>query len=214
VTASSPANARERQKAERRAALLLSARQLMARDGYLGVRLEDIGRAAGVSGPAVYRHFPSKDAVLAELLIDVSERLLASALAVQRVAESADALLRGLIDLHVDFALTEPELILIDDRDRSHLAPAVLDRMLRVQRRYVAIWFEAVGVASPSGDAAVDRLRVHAVLGLINSTPRASRKTARDVTRTVVSEMAFASLSFGVVEGNAEPTPLAVRRPS
>ncbi len=173
----------------------------MARDGYLGVRLEDIGRAAGVSGPAVYRHFPSKEAVLAELLIDVSERLLASGLAVQRAAESADALLRGLIDLHVDFALTEPELILIDDRDRSHLTPAVLDRMLRIQRRYVAIWIKAVDGAKPSGDAAVDRIRVHAVLGLINSTPRASRRAAGSVTRAVVSEMALSSLGLSAADG-------------
>jgi AcrR family transcriptional regulator len=211
---SSTANARDRQKAERRAALLLSARQLMARDGYLGVRLEDIGRAAGVSGPAVYRHFPSKEAVLAELLVDVSERLLAGGLAVQRAAHSAAAVLRGLIDLHVDFALTEPELILIDDRDRSHLAPAVLDRMLGIQRRYVAIWIKAVGEATPSGDAAIDRIRVHAVFGLINSTPRASRRAARNVTQAVVREMALASLGLGVTPPErAEPGVTPVQLP-
>lgn len=194
---SSPAvNARERQKAERRAALLRSARDLMAREGYLGVRLEDIGRAAGVSGPAVYRHFPSKDAVLAELLIGVSERLLAGGLEVAHTSSSADVALQGLVDLHVDFALAEPELILIDDRDRSHLAGTALDRMLRIQRRYVALWIKAVGEASPSGDPAVDRIRVHAVLGLINSTPRASRRAPRQVTRTVVKHMALSSLGL------------------
>jgi AcrR family transcriptional regulator len=189
-------NARDRQKAERRAALLRSARQLMARQGYLSVRLEDIGRAAGVSGPAVYRHFPSKGAVLAELLIDVSERLLTGGRAAERSCDSADALLRALIDLHVDFALTEPELILIDDRDRCHLEPAALDRMLRTQRRYVALWVKTVGEAAPSGDPAVDRIRVHAVLGLINSTPRASRRAPKDVTHAVVKDMALQSLGL------------------
>ncbi len=187
---------REQQKAERRAALLRSARQLMARHGYLGVRLEDIGRAAGVSGPAVYRHFPSKDAVLAELLIDVSERLLAGGQRIEAAAASPADVVRGLVDLHVEFALSEPELILIDDRDRAHLPSSALERMRRIQRRYVAIWVEAVGRAAPSGDPVVDRTRVHAVLGLINSTPRASRRAAREVTRAVVTEMALRSLGL------------------
>jgi AcrR family transcriptional regulator len=196
VTISATGSARDRQKAERRTALLWSARQLMARNGYLSVRLEDIGRAAGVSGPAVYRHFPSKGAVLAELLIDVSERLLAGGLIAQESASTPDELLRGLVELQVDFALSEPELILIDDRDRSHLEHAALNRMLRTQRRYVALWVQAVGAAAPSGDAAVDRIRVHAVLGLINSTPRASRRAPREVTHAVVRDMVLQSLGL------------------
>ncbi len=168
----------------------------MAQRGYLGVRLEDIGNAAGISGPAVYRHFASKDGVLAELLVGVSERLLRDGSAVQEATEDAEQVLRGLIDLHVDFALTEPELILIDDRDRAHLPAPALDRLRRIQRRYVAIWVDAVAAAVPSGDPVVDRTRVHAVLGLINSTPRASRRAARHRTRAVVTHMAAASLGL------------------
>ncbi len=168
----------------------------MARNGYLGVRLEDIGRAAGVSGPAVYRHFASKDAVLAELLIDVSDRLLASARQVQERCTSPTEVVRGLVGVHVEFALTEPELILIDDRDRSHLPPAALDRMRYTQRRYVDIWVDALGWAVPSGDPVLDRTRVHAVLGLINSTPRASRLARQDITRAVVTGMAMSALGL------------------
>jgi len=38
--------------------------------------MEDLAAEAGVSGPAIYRHFASKEALLADLLIDVSEQLL------------------------------------------------------------------------------------------------------------------------------------------
>ena len=67
--------ARQQLKADRRDALLAAAKRLIAKHGYLGVRLEDIGGAAGVSGPAVYRHFASKDAVLAALLVGISHTL-------------------------------------------------------------------------------------------------------------------------------------------
>ncbi len=49
--------------------LIAAAERLVAERGYLAVRLEDIGAAAGVSGPAIYRHFPNKEALLVELLV-------------------------------------------------------------------------------------------------------------------------------------------------
>ena len=58
---------------------IAAAERLMAERGYLAVRLEDIGAAVGVSGPAIYRHFPNKEALLVELLVGISTRLLAGA---------------------------------------------------------------------------------------------------------------------------------------
>src|SRR6187431_1965555 len=96
--------ARGRAKAERRDALLASAAQLFADRGFGGVSIEDLGSSVGVSGPAVYRHFPSKQAVLAALLVGVSEGLLDGGRAV--VASSGDdssGALRSLVRFHVDF---------------------------------------------------------------------------------------------------------------
>ena len=63
---------RSRAKQNRRQALLSAAASLFALHGFSRVSLEDLGAAAGVSGPAVYRHFPGKQAVLADLLVTVS----------------------------------------------------------------------------------------------------------------------------------------------
>ncbi|HXW81510.1 MAG TPA: TetR/AcrR family transcriptional regulator, partial [Acidimicrobiales bacterium] len=59
--------------------LLAAAVALFAERGYRVVTLDDIGGAVGISGPAVYRHFKSKESLLGELLVDVSERLLSNA---------------------------------------------------------------------------------------------------------------------------------------
>ena len=67
-------NTRDRQKSDRRTQLLTAAEQLIAERGFLAVRLEDIGAAAGVSGPAIYRHFSGKEGLLVELLVEVSTR--------------------------------------------------------------------------------------------------------------------------------------------
>src|ERR1700743_2807527 len=83
-------NRRSRRKSDRRLQLLSSAERLFAERGFLAVRLEDIGAAAGVSGPAIYRHFPNKESLLVELLVGISARLLEGHRAV-RSAGNTDA---------------------------------------------------------------------------------------------------------------------------
>src|SRR5690606_39711700 len=61
----------------RRAEILRAAAELFAARGYHGVSIEDLGRAVGTSGPALYRHFPGKEALLGAMLLDISERLAA-----------------------------------------------------------------------------------------------------------------------------------------
>ena len=115
---------RSRAKSDRRDQLIAAAERLVAERGFLAVRLEDIGAAAGVSGPAIYRHFPNKEALLVELLVGISTRLLAGATDVVADAPDAATALDGLIDFHLDFALGESDLIRIQDRDLGHLPAA------------------------------------------------------------------------------------------
>src|SRR4051795_6803426 len=123
VTSAPATTQRSQAKSDRRSQLIAAAERLIAEHGFLGVRLEDIGAAAGVSGPAIYRHFPNKEALLVELLVGISTRLLAGATDVVEKAEEPSEALDGLIDFHLDFALGEQDLIRIQDRDLGHLPP-------------------------------------------------------------------------------------------
>ncbi|MTK44357.1 helix-turn-helix domain-containing protein, partial [Nocardia seriolae] len=79
---------REQLKAQRREQLLVAGARLIADRGFLGMRLDDLGAAVGISGPAVYRHFPNKEALLVELLVGISQRLLDGGRAVVEQATS------------------------------------------------------------------------------------------------------------------------------
>src|SRR3712207_8448799 len=72
----------------RREQILRAAAQLFAARGARAVGVDDVGAAVGVTGPAIYRHFASKDAMLAEMLVRISERLLAGGS--ERVAGAGD----------------------------------------------------------------------------------------------------------------------------
>ncbi|GAA1517949.1 TetR/AcrR family transcriptional regulator [Nocardioides humi] len=54
--------------ASRREAALSAAVRLFAERGFHAVGMDDIGAAAGISGPTLYHHFPSKSALLAHVL--------------------------------------------------------------------------------------------------------------------------------------------------
>src|SRR5215204_7209837 len=72
----------------RREQILQAAARLFAERGARAVGVDDVGAAVGVTGPAIYRHFASKDAMLAEMLLRISERLLEGGSEV--VAEAGD----------------------------------------------------------------------------------------------------------------------------
>jgi AcrR family transcriptional regulator len=195
-------NRRSRRKSDRRVQLLSSAERLFAERGFLAVRLEDIGAAAGVSGPAIYRHFPNKESLLVELLVGISTRLLAGAREVRSREADAAAALNGLIDFHLDFALSEPNLIRIQDRDLAHLPPAAQRQVRRAQRQYVEVWVGVLRELEPALAEADARLMAHAVFGLLNSTPHSLKpgegRAARTVrSRAVMRAMTVAALAVG-----------------
>ncbi|BCI54240.1 TetR family transcriptional regulator [Mycolicibacterium litorale] len=200
MASTSIANTRRSQaKSDRRGQLIAAAERLVAEKGYLAVRLEDIGAAVGVSGPAIYRHFPNKEALLVELLVGISTRLLAGAREVLDRSADAAAALDGLIDFHLDFALGESDLIRIQDRDLGHLPDPAKRQVRRAQRQYVEIWVEVLREVHSGLDEAHARLMAHAAFGLLNSTPHSvkpgTNKTAEAGSRTVLREMTVAALA-------------------
>ena len=159
----------------RREQILAMAAQLFARHGFHGVSIADLGAAVGISGPALYRHFPGKEALLAELLVGISEHLLAGGQA--RLAQTADPhdLLAALVEFHAGFAQREPELIVVQDRDLANLPAPDRRKVRRLQRTYVEIWADTLQRAHPGLPPDAARTAAHGTFGLLNSTPHAGR---------------------------------------
>jgi AcrR family transcriptional regulator len=190
---------RGRQKSDRRSQLLTAAEHLIAERGFLAVRIEDIGAAACITGPAIYRHFAGKEALLVELLVGISTRLLAGAQAVLSKESDPARALDGLIEFHLDFALSEPDLIRIQDRDLANLPAAAQRQVRRAQRRYVEIWVVALRALDPQLGEDQARVMAHAAFGLLNSTPHSIQPTTRssspEGSRDVLRAMTVAALS-------------------
>ncbi|MFE5600233.1 TetR/AcrR family transcriptional regulator [Streptomyces coelicoflavus] len=198
----------------RREQILKEAARLFAERGFHGVGVDEIGAAVGISGPGLYRHFPGKDAMLAELLVGISDSLLTGAK--RRLAEAdgaagvvgaagvagsragagatgPEAVLDSLIEGHIDFALDDRPLITLHDRELDRLRDADRKMVRQLQRQYVELWVGVLREVYPALAEPAARSAVHSVFGLLNSTPHLGRPGSlpgRAVTASLLHRMA------------------------
>lgn len=189
----------------RRDQILATAADLFAARGFHGVSVADLGAACGISGPALYKHFPSKDAMLAEMLVSISEELLR--VGTERshcIDKNGDrarldpaAAVTALVEWHIEFALEHRPLIVVQDRDWESLPVTARERVRSLQREYVDLWAaELRRLHHQLGrDLHLDQARAmaHAAFGLINSTPH-SALLPDEQMRDLLQGMAVASL--------------------
>ncbi|HEX6872867.1 MAG TPA: TetR/AcrR family transcriptional regulator [Micromonosporaceae bacterium] len=179
----------------RRDEILEIAMGLFATRGYHGVSMDDIGAAAGVTGPALYHHFAGKEAMLAAALNPVSENLLAGGRARAGVHRGdAHGALAALVDFHVDFALNNPAVIALHLHELDRLPDEPRREIRRLQRLYVEVWVEVLAAARPDLPAAEARLLAHAAFGLMNSTPYLSGDVDRARCAALLRQAALAAL--------------------
>jgi len=79
MSASVPATARARARAEITSEIKASARRHVAEAGAAGLSLRAVSRDLGMASSAIYRYFPSRDALLTALIIDAFDSIGESA---------------------------------------------------------------------------------------------------------------------------------------
>lgn len=173
--------------------ILDTAAGLFARRGFHGVSIAELGAACGISGPALYKHFAGKEAILAEMLVGISEVLLAEGRSRIQSADTPDGALDALVAWHVSFALDHPELIVVQDRDWSSLPDNARERVRDLQREYVELWVRVLRDVRGDVGPAEARAMTHAAFGLINSTPHSALLDPENM-RVVLPRMARQAL--------------------
>ena len=156
----------------RRDEILEIAVGLFASRGYHGVSMDDIGAAAGVTGPALYHHFAGKEAMLIAALAPVSEGLLEGGRArVAQLSGDPKLALESLVEFHVAFALANPAVIALHLHELDRLPEEPRRQIRRLQRLYVEVWVDALTALRAELSPAEARVLAHAAFGLMTSTP-------------------------------------------
>ncbi|MEU4311291.1 TetR family transcriptional regulator [Nocardia sp. NPDC024068] len=174
----------------RREHLLACAVVLFDVKGYEATGLDDIGAAAGVSGPNLYSYFDNKADILQAALDRATNALWLLLHGVLRENDdprsALAALVRGYTRMAVEktlltsLLLSEP--VMLTDNARAR------------QREYVAEWTALLRAARPELAKTPARIRVHTALGLIHTMARIEQLRADAALLDDLTAMASAVL--------------------
>ena len=104
-----PPTMRERYRAQVRQEVKQAALRQLAESGPAGVSVSAIGKQLGVSGPALYRYFASRDELLTELVIDAYDDLADALRAAVRAPDrEPQARFEALVRAYRSWALAQP----------------------------------------------------------------------------------------------------------
>jgi AcrR family transcriptional regulator len=159
------------------------------------VSIEEIGAAAGISGPSVYRHFPSKAALLAAIGRRAADRLAIAAEQALRAADERDAL-RRLVGSYVSTLLHTPELRVSFSGDPVAMPAKDKADLLRIQRDYVKQWTDLLSAVRPELPAREAKITVHAALTIANDLARTRRVATRPDLEPELTTLLSATLGL------------------
>jgi AcrR family transcriptional regulator len=154
-----PPSRRERlHAATREEAKAIALRQL-ATGGIAALSLNAIGKEMGLTGPALYRYFTSRDALLTDLIVDAYGDLAATveSVASEDVRSAPDATLRTLATAYRAWALAQPHryFLLYGTPVPGYVAPA---STILLARRIIAPFLAALALLTPVRNPPTTRL--------------------------------------------------------
>ncbi|WP_157246776.1 TetR/AcrR family transcriptional regulator [Nonomuraea typhae] len=160
--------AKGRKHGARKRVILLQAARLFVERGYDLTGIDDIGAAAGVSGPAVYKHFAGKQAILIALIELSIERLREGSRAVleSREREPEERLVM-LVNWFAAFALENQELMLILQGELPRLPEEDRRRLVGRMREVREEWAALLAEARPGLSALGAQIAVTSVMGMV-----------------------------------------------
>jgi AcrR family transcriptional regulator len=184
--------------------ILRAAADAFSAKGFHGVSMDELGRRAGFSGPALYRSFSGKDEILATLLNEALDELMSATISVHDdPALDLDRALRH----HIHFSATNRPLVSLYQREVRSLADPWKRPFDRRQRQYIERWEHLLRQHSPHLTAERAAQTVQSTLGTVFSMTAWPGRTLRGES---VEENLLAFLQGALDTVNAtssEPTP-------
>ena len=151
----------------RREAIVVAAARLFAQRGYPATGMDDIGAAAGITGPGVYRHFENKNDVLGEVVRRAVDDVLGGVSGVVEARDSDWEVLEGLVANMVDHVLDDRAAWAVVVREQRHLDPTSQRALAKAHRQHIEEWVHALSGARADLTGPQVRVLVAGVLGVV-----------------------------------------------
>lgn len=156
----------------RRERLLERAAVLFAEHGYAAVSMDDVGAREGLAASSLYRHFESKEQMLAAILNRGDEWLRYDMHRALRHAHNPTEGLSLLLASYVEFVFEHNSYVTLLLSESRHLSEQAREQNKQSQRDYIGEWVALARACEPDLQEAEARLRVAIVLSVANDLAR------------------------------------------
>jgi AcrR family transcriptional regulator len=154
----------------RREQIIEAATRLFHLQGFHATSMDEIGTAAGITGPGLYRHFPSKDDILLAVFDRIWDLLRG---AIEGIAGlEPDEALDVLIDTHTTLALDQGAELMLLVRELRYVPEYYQRAAERNDERYTDAWAEAIMKLHQELSLDEARAAGRGLIGLIGSAAR------------------------------------------
>lgn len=215
VTAGTTAVVRRRPK-DRKAQIIRVSAGAFSDRGYHAVGIDEIAAEVGISGPAVYRHFPNKYALLVAAAEFIAGSLVTAAQAADDPSRPAADRLQAIIDALIETTIGLRRQGGFYRWERRYLAP---DDRKRIRGSYDALraaLIEPLTDLRPELPAADAEMLAAAVLSSIGSISAHRIEMTEAALRTLLGEVCRAVLHVALPPApvGAAPVPAVAGLPS
>lgn len=202
---------------ETAAAVREAARRLFAESGYAAVSMRAIAAEVGVQPGALYNHFPTKQAILVDLLRAHLCDLLERAAAALPADAPPEERLRAFTRFHIRHHLPRAEAVFVSYMELRALEPENFKEISSLRRRYELLLIDILRDGQAAGrfpirDPAVTAMAVIAMLTGVTTWYRADGRLSGAAVEDIYAEMVERCVGLAPNAGDS-PSKSAAPRP-
>ncbi|HSV67149.1 MAG TPA: TetR family transcriptional regulator [Mycobacteriales bacterium] len=188
-----------RRPRDRKAQIAATAGDLFRRQGYHGTAMSDIATAVGITAPALYRHYPNKQAILADVVLSAVDGLVSTINAALDSATGPADQLRRLLDDLAALAVEQRDASALWQREGHHLEKAERDERSRELTQAIRRWIAVLRRSRPELSGSDADLLCWSALSVYGSISMHHVSPARIRLERLLPDLAGAALRCDVV---------------
>ena len=177
-----------------------AATELFMEKGYAATSMRELARAVGIEAASLYNHLPSKQELLATMLLSTMEELVDAVRSAVVAPDDPTEQLRAATIAYVMFHQDHMREAAITDSERRSLTPEHAERLLHLRDQLAAVFREVLARGAQTGEFDIQDVHLEAVfiLSICARLPVWYRDGGRlplDVIGRLIADFAVAAVA-------------------
>ncbi len=186
------------------------ALRLFAQQGYAAVSMRQIASEVGIQAGALYNHFPTKQAILVDLMLSHMNALLLAWEEESRNYSSPLSALEGFVRFHIRYHFDKQDAVFISYMELRNLEEDGLAKVQKLRKYYEGFLRKIISIGKTdnifhSEDIPVSAMAIIAMLTGVNSWFKDNGRLSAEEVENIYVDMALGALGVNEAKSSSLP---------